>query len=55
MQKLVLMSLVLTTFIWPSVLSRRPHAPGFGGMLVRFVVAVGVYVVLLLFVYPRLF
>lgn len=55
MQKLVLMSIVLATFIWPVVLIRGTRDVGFGGVLARFVAAVGVYVLLLLFVYPRLF
>jgi len=55
MQKLLLMSIVLATFVWPALLARRANPPGFGGVLARFTGAVAVYVVLLRYVYPRLF
>ena len=54
MQKLVLMSLVLSTFVGPALAARRRRPLSFGESLAWVAVAVATYVGLLLFVYPRL-
>lgn len=56
MQKLILLSVILATFIIPAVLVRKPEVGNvYASVLARFIVVVAVYVVLLLVVYPRLF
>jgi hypothetical protein len=55
MQKLILISVLLATFMLPAALVRRTKGAGYRDMLVPFSVFTAVYVVLLLFVYPRLF
>ena len=55
MQKLILMSVMLATFLIPAAIARRDGSREFGSVLAGFSVYVAVYVVLLLFVYPRLF
>ncbi len=55
MQKLVLMSVLLATFFIPAFARRRGHARDAFPRVVRaFFAFVGVYVFLLLYVYPRL-
>lgn len=55
MQKLVLLSIVVATFVWPAVAVRRRQRPTFVGVLPKVALATAAYVALLLFVYPRLF
>ncbi len=54
MQKLILMSVMIATFVAPAVLARRGQT-GYGSLFGLFAALVAIYVVLLLFVYPRLF
>ena len=49
------MSVLLATFAIPAVVARRPVHAAYGRVLGQFFAFVGVYVFLLLFVYPRLF
>jgi hypothetical protein len=54
-QKLVLMSVLLATFVVPAVARRNgPARDAFPRLLRGFLAFVGVYVLLLLYVYPRL-
>lgn len=55
MQKLLLLSLILATFVIPAMLARRTDIHEYGTALARFAAFVAVYIVLLLVVYPRLF
>lgn len=55
MQKLILLSVILTTFVIPAALARRSHGGDYRAVITRFSAFVAVYIVLLLFVYPRLF
>lgn len=55
MQKTILLSVILATFGIPALLSRRASSGEYRLVLAPFAVFVAVYVVLLLFVYPRLF
>jgi len=55
MQKLILLSVILATFGIPAALLRRPNAArGFRSVLLSFAAFTLVYVLLVLFVYPRL-
>jgi len=54
MQTLLLLSVLIATFVIPVALLRR-HDTGYAPVLSRFAMFVAVYVVLLLYVYPRLF
>ncbi|MEI6666728.1 MAG: hypothetical protein WCP29_01130 [Acidobacteriota bacterium] len=55
MQKLVLLSVILATFAIPGVLLNKPKAHEYATVLKYFGAFVGIYVVLVLVVYPRLF
>jgi len=55
MQKLILLSVMVTTFAIPALLLRRENANEYRLVLAPVSLFVAVYVVLLLFVYPRLF
>ncbi len=55
MQKLLLMSVLLATFVIPAVARRRgPARDAFPRVVRAFFAFVGAYVLLLLYVYPRL-
>jgi hypothetical protein len=54
MQKLVLLSVILATFIVPARLVRRTDIHEYWTVLARFIAIVAAYVALLLVVYPRL-
>ncbi len=55
MQKLVLMSVLLATFIVPALARRSgPARDAFPRLVRGFLAFVGVYVLLLIYVYPRL-
>lgn len=53
MQKLVLMSVLIATFALPAVM-RRSGEPQYTRVLAWFAAITAAYVLLLLFVYPRL-
>ncbi len=54
MQKLILTSLLIATFAIPTVLHRKSRASdGYRSMVPPFAAFVAVYVLLLLYVYPR--
>jgi len=55
MQKLILVSVLLATFILPAKLGRRETGGEYAAVLQPFLAFAAVYVLLLLFVYPRLF
>jgi hypothetical protein len=55
MQKLILLSVILATFIVPGFLSRRTNGGEYWAVLKFMGPFVAVYVFLLLVVYPRLF
>ena len=55
MQQLILTSVLIATFVIPAVLLRRSDRGDYRLVLGPFSLFVVVYVVLLLFVYPRLF
>lgn len=55
MQKLILISVLLVTFVLPAIFMRRTNDSGYGVVLAPFSLFTAVYVVLLLLVYPRLF
>ena len=55
MQKLILLSVILATVVIPASIARRDGPHAYGPVLASFSMYVAVYVVLLLFVYPRLF
>jgi len=55
MQKLILVSVLLATFVLPAALTRRSPGGEYGAVLRPFSVFAAIYVLLLLFVYPRLF
>lgn len=55
MQKLLLLSVILATFIIPARLARQADGREYGAVLVRFAPFVALYVFLLLVIYPRLF
>ena len=55
MQKLLLLSVILVTFVIPAMLMRRTELEEYRSVFVRFAPFVALYVVLLLVVYPRLF
>ena len=55
MQKLILVSVLLATFILPAKLGRRDTGGEYAAVLQPFLAFAAVYVLLLLFVYPRLF
>ena len=55
MQKLILLSVIIASFAIPASIARRSGARDYWQVLARLSVFVGIYVALLLFVYPRLF
>ena len=55
MQSLILMSVLIATFAIPAAVARRPGHAAYGRVLGLCFAFTGVYVFLLLFVYPRLF
>lgn len=55
MQKLILISVLLATFVLPAMLVRRAPGGEYVAMLRPFSMFAAIYVFLLLFVYPRLF
>lgn len=54
MQKLLLMSVLIATFVIPVLVAKQSDTREYGVVLARLAAFVAVYIVLLLFVYPRL-
>lgn len=55
MQKLLLVSILLATFALPGAVAARRADAGYASVLRPFGLCTAIYVLLLLFVYPRLF
>jgi len=54
MKQFVLISVMLATFAVPAAVRRAMDAPGYPDLLKRFVICTAIYVLLMLYVYPRL-
>ena len=55
MQKALLISVLIATFAIPAALARREDHRGYAAVLLPFSIFTAIYVVSVLFIYPRLF